>query len=547
MYAITPLDPSSALRFEALAPFEMRDVLRGLASLPRVHAFGAQLIGRPIGLVMVVRDGAGTQRTGRLLALTVARAYRRIGVGRALFAAACDELAAQGVERISCAYAFDSADGLRAAEAFFAATAWEPPETTMVHCSADESFLASPLLRELAPLPPEYAVCDWIDVTPAERESIRVRQRAEPWYPPELDPFHFEPEMEIVNSLALRYRGEVVGWLLTTRTSSQTMYYRCLFVRDDLARLGRGLTLLTEAIRRHWDAIGRKPGAGEWSTPTSLPRMIRFIKRHLQPYGARVREQRRVQKTLTATPAAPRVQTRGAARPTSASVRRIACLSAAESALARAAVLDARPAWRRHTHESLPFHTLGACAQLDAIADIGAYETLARAQNAALSARLPWLYDRVRAALTGALGAPVVFDHQWALPGFRIDTPQRGSSLPLAPVHCDIQHFLLEPGATYTAPPMSFALCVTSPEDASGLTEWSLAFADTVGCDSEETARLLDAAEQNRYAFAPGELLVHEAERFHQRLPFRDASVRGEMITLEGHARVVNGTWRVYW
>ena len=545
MYAIIPLDPSSAQRFESLAPFELRDVLRGLASLPGVRAFGAQLMGRPIGLVMVARDGAGAHRTGRLLALTVARAYRRIGVGRALFHAACAELASAGVERVSCAYSFDTAESVLTAEAFFAATAWEPPETTMVHCSADESFLASPLLRELPELPPEYEVCDWVDVTPEERDRILARQRAEPWYPPELDPFHFEPEMEIVNSLALRYRGEVVGWLLTTRTSSQTMYYRCLFVRDDLARLGRGLTLLAEAIRRHWDAIGRKPGAGEWSTPTSLPRMIRFIRRHLVPYGARVREQRRVRKTLAL--AAPEVGPESGRRAAPAEVRRIACLSVTESDLARDAVLEARALWRRHPHESLPFHTLGASAQLDAIDDVVAYEALARVQNAALQARLSWLYDRVRAALTQALGAPVVFDDRWALPGFRIDTPQRGSSLPLAPVHCDIQHFLLEPGEAYAAPPVSFALCVTSTGNRGGLTVWSLAYGDTVGCDTEETARLLDAAERDRHEFAQGELLLFESGRFHQRLPQPNASSREDVITLEGHARLVNGTWSAYW
>jgi GNAT superfamily N-acetyltransferase len=93
MYAITPLDPASAPGFAGLAPFDVRHVLYDLAALPRVHAFGATIMGRPVGLAIAVRGwaergalaGAAPEAaSARVLSLTVASSYRRFGIGRAL-------------------------------------------------------------------------------------------------------------------------------------------------------------------------------------------------------------------------------------------------------------------------------------------------------------------------------------------------------------------------------------------------------------------------------------------------------------------------------
>ena len=310
MYAIIPLDPTAALRFEALAPYEVRHIVRGLSRLPHVHAVGATLFGAPVGLALATEASDAWARPGvvrvgdssgaRLLALTVARNHRRIGVGRALLSEVERRLAERSVGAISCSYALRSETGLDAVEGLFRNEGWGAPEITMLQCRADNALLDAPIVRELAPLPSEYRICDWVDVTDAERREIIERQQRDPWYPQDLDPFHFEPELEVMNSLALRYNGEVVGWLLTHSTTPTIIQYRCLFVRADLARLGRGLSMLREAILRHWRAIAPARGAGEWSTPSSLPLMIRFIRRHLEPFGAVVTEQKLVSKRLGA-------------------------------------------------------------------------------------------------------------------------------------------------------------------------------------------------------------------------------------------------------
>jgi GNAT superfamily N-acetyltransferase len=560
MYAIITLDPAAAQRFEALAPYEVRHIVRGLSRLPHVHAVGATLFGAPVGLALATEASdawsapgvvrLGDPSGGRLLAITVARSHRRMGVGQSLLSAIERALLDRGVGTLGCSYALRPETGLEAVEGLFRKTGWSAPEITMLQCRADNALLEAPIVRELPPLPPEYRICDWVDVSDSERDQIIEHQRRDPWYPHDLDPFHFEPDLEVMNSLALRYNGEVVGWLLTHSTTPTIIQYRCLFVRADLARLGRGLSMLREAILRHWRAIAPAQGAGEWSTPSSLPLMIRFIRRHLEPFGAVVTEQKLVRKVLRGTKRATgngqrATEERALETPKPKPVARHAFLSPDETEKIRVEVLSARDLWTARV-DTLPCFTFGAAAMFDARDGAEAYERRAMRGNALLSSRFPWLYDRLRDALASALGGAVEYDAARALPGFRIQRAARGSHLPVLAVRSDRSHVLVYPGATLGAPPVSFAVCITPLQSERAMTFWELQHADTVGLDSEETARLLEGVQRSDADLEPGALVVFGSDQFHQSAPLRDAPKRGERIVLSGHAVLLNGAWRVY-
>lgn len=549
MYAIGPVDPPTACRFEGLTPFEVRPLLRDLAAHDRVHAVGATMMGQPVGLALAVRgraepgtsSGALPVGSARLLTLAVARRWRRIGIGRALLAALESSLAAEGVTALACRYALPASESRAALEALFQATGWSAPVVTMYHCRAGRSMLEAPLVRRQLDLPPEYEIVDWVDLTTADRERIAGHRGAAGWFPDTLDPFHFEPGMEIGNSLALRYHGEVVGWLINRRTGPTTMYYQCLYVREDLARLGRGFALMGEAIRRHAAAIGGRDGLGEWSTPAALKAMVRFIERHLVPFGAEVTEQREVQKAVGGAGAggAP------ARRSPRATAARVPLLSSAECAAVVAELEAARALWIPRA-APIAFHTFGVVAAMDAFPDPAAYREAAVRVNAELTKRFGWLYDRVCAALAERLGAPVTPREGWALPAFHMVSPTRGAAIPVAPVHADIAHRDLEPCVGYDSRPLSFVLCLARRDTGAGLTEWDLTYQETAGLDTEETARMLDAAPQAFHPLADGELLSLSGDVYRQRAPLAEAPAEGARVTLEGQVVPWQGGWGLF-
>ncbi|HYV98723.1 MAG TPA: GNAT family N-acetyltransferase [Gemmatimonadaceae bacterium] len=548
MYSIGRLTPETALQYESLAPFEVRPVLHLFGYLRRVHAFGASLMGRPIGLAIAVRGwaepgafgGAAPAATSaRVLTLTVARSYRRIGAGRALLSALEASLTEDGVTALSCNYALESAESLAAVEGLFASAGWSAPEVAMVQCRAEHGILESPIMKDRIALPPEYQIVDWVDLTRTDRESILARQRAAEWYPATLDPFHFEPEMEPLNSLALRYEGEVVGWLITRRTSALNIHYLCLFVRTDLARLGRGVALIAEAVRRHHTLVGSRPAHGAWSTPSYLPAMIRFIKRHFVPFGTHVVEQRVVKKALVSRARADETRAPRAV-PT-----RKPLLGAGECDGAVLTLTELRAAWKHRT-QPIEFDTLGAVASIDAFASNATYLRAAARDNPLLSAQFGTLYERLLAALGDALGAPAQHREEWGLPAFRFQGPSRGANVPLGAVHCDVDHAYLAPGAAVGPPPVSFTVLLSEPDETAWLRLWDLTLDETTGLDTEETARLLDGTPSENLLLGRGELLLYPSHRYHQRAPLPDLKPGRLRITLEGHAVHSEGSWQVF-
>jgi hypothetical protein len=272
--------------------------------------------------------------------------------------------------------------------------------------------------------------------------------------------------------------------------------------------------------------------------------MIRFIRRHLEPHGARVREQRRVRTTTGALRAS--IPAPAAARHAAPRVLRVPLLTLDDATRVCDAVLDSRARWRAR-RDSLAFHTLGAAAHLDALDDVDAYTRFARLDNAFLRSRFPALYDALISALGAALGAPAVLHDEWALPGFRIARAQRGASLPLGAIRPDVHHLALASEPVRGLDCVSFSLCVNDDVHDTGVRVWPVLFEDTIGLDSEEIARVLDAGDESTHTHEPGALLVRPGNAYAQRLPMRETVPGTEIVTLEGHAFRENGAWRVYW
>ena len=507
----------------------------------------------PIGLAVVARDmpairegRVGPSGQARLLSLTVSRDYRRIGVGSALLRAIEAHAAEARADELSFSYAF-TGEQLEVAEAFFRKAGWSAPAMTMLHCRADRAMLKAPLMQDALELPAEYEIVDWIDISATEREAIAARQAQSQWFPPDLDPFHFERGLELLNSLALRYRGEVVGWLLTSRTTPTTIHYRCLFVRPDLAKLGRGLSMVVEAIRRQqkvWDVFAPDTGHGEWGTPSTLPAMVRFIRRHLAPY-TEVTERRVVRRTLDgSTP-----QETPGARPDfrADDVRRLRVLTREQCAAIRSDVLALREHWVRR-ERSPCFHTLGRSFDLDGTAGSEQFGAMTRPSNQLLRERFASVYAAVAAALASVLGAPVRLHDTLPVPGFRMLGDERGATLPIAPVRCDYAPDSLTRGSSWPAAPLSFILTIAGESDASlhAMSTWPLDAARTVGLDTDEIDRLLDHVSPRRHRAAPGELLFFPSLVFHQAAP-RVAGGTEPRITLEGRAFRTQASWDLYW
>lgn len=230
------------------------------------------------------RPGATHAELG---AVVVEAAHRRRGVASALLRTCARVLAAGGAKTIEAWY-----DGSRVdtatIEGLLAKAGWERPIPGMVLVRATRRVLDAPWAK--VDLAQDDHLAPWSEVTEAELEGLRGAT----WYPEALGPFPREP-IEPVNSLALRHRGLIIGWMLTHRTGPQVIRYSRLFLHPDHRIHARGVSMIVEAIRRQ-DAAGIP--FGTFGVRSDNLAMRRFVERRMAPYVESIKESTLVTKNL---------------------------------------------------------------------------------------------------------------------------------------------------------------------------------------------------------------------------------------------------------
>lgn len=234
----------------ALSPFilmmasSLRQPLLEKSTDPGQVVLGASFWGQPAGVAVLHAE----KGVAILTDLYVLPAYRRAGIGSALLAAAEEEVKRSGLGKIQAVYRAD--EHTPAFEHLLANQGWAPPLVQSVvfwtSCSAGYDEWSQRYRFR-----PPYAAVPWSEISEAERQVIASRG-ASGWYPPKFSPFQRPSHVwDEETSLGLRYKGEVVGWLLTLREAPDLIRVEIMFVDPPLQRLGRGILLICEMIRRY--------------------------------------------------------------------------------------------------------------------------------------------------------------------------------------------------------------------------------------------------------------------------------------------------------
>lgn len=220
----------------------------------------ASVAGAMVGFAVAERLNA-TQ--AEIISLFVLPEYRHQGIGTKLVAYLERELEQQGCVELILSYSTSSLTK-KALEPLLQKLAWQIPQTTLVlGKTATENIAQAPWLNKF-PLPPIFEVFPWF-----EAAGLPLPPTAE------------DRPLEPLTSLGLRYRGEVIGWVLTHRVAPDTIRYTTWEMAQPFQKRGRGVSLLAEAIRRQVESnVPYLTG----SVSSQHPRLWQFVGRHLMPY-----------------------------------------------------------------------------------------------------------------------------------------------------------------------------------------------------------------------------------------------------------------------
>ncbi|EFC83442.1 hypothetical protein [Parafrankia sp. EUN1f] len=233
------------------------------------------------------------------------------------------------------------------------------------------------------------------------------------------------------------------------------------------------------------------------------------------------------------------------------SLATVRLLSAAEADGIRADVYRERRAW---LDRGYAFHTLGTPSYLDLAPDAppGEYDRLAALHRPLLWDRFGWLYDRLGAALTERLAAPVRYTDRYALPGFHLWRTDAIFLRPRAPVHFDLQYQFFDwPAAVDLSRVLSFTLALRMPVAGGGLNTWEVGYEAYL--DAQRRGWIDSAGDLRRFhplryvPYTAGELVIHSGHLLHQVAPSTSVSDGDERLTLQGHGIWHFDHWLLYW
>jgi len=262
-------------------------------------ALVARLGDRPVGLALAELP-LSRASSPELLSLFVAPELRNRGVGRRLVEAAEREAEGAGARELTAVYT-TGRPSIAAVERILWKRAWEAPEPRTVSARfAPEDFLATDLFseRRMTALGAKLELFLWRELGAAEKAAIREGDRRSPWITPMLAFWRFERAgFHEPSSIGVRYRGEVVGWVINHALGEDAVRFTCSFLRKDISRRGRIVPLYRESLRRLVQAgIPRCT----FVTPVEYPNMVRFIYRWIAPIAEFVGETRGSRKSLGA-------------------------------------------------------------------------------------------------------------------------------------------------------------------------------------------------------------------------------------------------------
>jgi GNAT superfamily N-acetyltransferase len=264
--------------------------------LIRPVALVARTSEQTIGLALAELPERRGEGAPELLSVFVTQPYRGQGIATALVAAMERVLGARGATSVDAVYTTGK-PSIAAVERILEKRGWEPPtlRTITVKFTMQEA-LSTPWYGRFGLLPEGAEIFSWTDLTVPERTQLRESNARAPWIPNSLQPWRHDAHgFDPVSSVGLRYRGEVVGWVINHQIDPRTVRFTCSFMRKDLSRRARIVPLYSEALRRLSETACE---VCTLVTPTVYPGMVEFIRRHCAPYASFTGETRGSRKSL---------------------------------------------------------------------------------------------------------------------------------------------------------------------------------------------------------------------------------------------------------
>lgn len=250
-------------------------------------AFAAYADHQPIGLItcftfIEIKDSL-------IVSFAVSPSFQKKGVGLLLMRNLLEHLKTLGIKIVQFTYNTWEVT-TPAIESILSKTGWQPSELYIRRYFFDQhSFHPAWYFSPFPLLPHAYEIFRWEEIKPQEIKQIEnwINQNKSL---ENVSPFRGKLPYEPLNSLGLRHKGEIAGWMITHRVEPKIIRYSALYTHPEIRGLGPAICLLKESLRWHISNEITTLGLMEINVQSSPFYWQHFIQKRLAPVACKTQD-----------------------------------------------------------------------------------------------------------------------------------------------------------------------------------------------------------------------------------------------------------------
>lgn len=174
-------------------------------------------------------------------------------------------------------------------ESILKKSGWRPPKILTKRYFFDLHIFNPPWLNHPPKLKTDEEIFLLKDRTPEEDQLLRRWDRENPLIHI-LSPFESNYELEPLNSLGLRYKGELIGWIATHRVEPDIIRYSSIYIHSEHRGSGSAIALLAASIAIHKKKEPDIQGLTEINQTTAPLYWKRFVEKRLAIESVKLEE-----------------------------------------------------------------------------------------------------------------------------------------------------------------------------------------------------------------------------------------------------------------
>jgi GNAT superfamily N-acetyltransferase len=226
-------------------------------------------------------------KTATFHTLVVAPDYRGKGIGQTLLSQLEKHLQSLQIKSLKIKYEGWHPES-PILEHLLQKNGWEKPEPFVIRYFFHVPTFSPPWFQRPCIVPSGFEIFPWAETTEKEREWLQIGERQRT-FPITVSPLRGTDPVEPINSLGLRYRGELVGWLITHRIAPDTIRYTAFYIHREHRNKRAAISLLIQSIRQQKQS----------PVPLALVEInleyarrwwLGFVKKRLAPYAFKMQE-----------------------------------------------------------------------------------------------------------------------------------------------------------------------------------------------------------------------------------------------------------------